>query len=202
MKKFILLSLIFMGWAFYELSGGKNFVPEEPARIAKHKAQQAKRAKAAEQEQRTLKAARAQKLQGQEDTRAAVQLASLDLSTTEAVLTEAAFVETPPLARRQNLFSTPTPTPEVYRTRIGPEPSSEPQNPAVQPVEKPDLRTVKAKRVNMRGGPGTSYSVLAKLERGDQVVVLREPDNGWVKLRVVDGGRVGWMSAKLLTKVE
>jgi uncharacterized protein YgiM (DUF1202 family) len=62
-----------------------------------------------------------------------------------------------------------------------------------------DLRNVSASRVNMRQGPGTDFNVVAKLTLGTEVEVLRDQGDGWVKLRVVDSGRVGWMADHLLT---
>ena len=198
MTKFVFLSLVFMGWAFYEVSGGKDFAPEEPARIAKYKALEAERAEAAREQERTRKAAIAEKARQREAARAAMQVASLDLSGTGAALEQASLVTQTPLTRRQTLFSDPTPTPETERAAI-PQP--------IKPIgiaddEPADLRKVRGSRVNMRGGPGTSYAVLTTLNRDDEVEVLRESDNGWVKLKVVASGRIGWMSAKLLTKVE
>ncbi|MFP4274835.1 MAG: SH3 domain-containing protein, partial [Paracoccaceae bacterium] len=72
--------------------------------------------------------------------------------------------------------------------------------PAPRPVSETrrDLRQVAGNRVNMRTGPGTSYGVLATLDRGARVEVLDAPGNGWVKLRVEASGRVGWMAASLL----
>ena len=206
MTKFVLLSLFFLGWAFYEISGGKEFAPEEPARIAKYKALEAERAEAAREAERARKTAIAEKARNREAERAAMQVASLDLSGTQAALEQAALVTQTPLTRRQTLFSDPTPTPEAERAAIGPDPTAEP-DPAIlaaaAQAELPeDLRKVRGSRVNMRGGPGTSYAVLTTLSRGDEVKVLRESDNGWVKLKVVESGRIGWMSAKLLTKVE
>jgi len=108
----------------------------------------------------------------------------------------------PPLTRRTTLFSQPVATPEADRTDLGP---SEEELRAATLLIKPepaDIRAVRGSRVNMRGGPGTSYAVLGTLIRGEEVRVLKEPGNGWVKLKVVDTGRIGWMSAKLLKKVE
>nr|WP_247745136.1 SH3 domain-containing protein [Shimia sp. R11_0] len=51
----------------------------------------------------------------------------------------------------------------------------------------------------MRGGPGTSFGVLTVLTRGQEVQVLRENGNGWVKLRDEESGQIGWMSAKMIT---
>lgn len=62
-----------------------------------------------------------------------------------------------------------------------------------------DMRKVSAARVNMRQGPGQNFSVVAKLTNGQMVKILQDPGDGWVKLRVEDGGRVGWMADFLLT---
>lgn len=70
---------------------------------------------------------------------------------------------------------------------------------ATQPQAPRNLRSVSASRVNMRQGPGTDFSVVAKLTRGTEVEVLRDQGDGWVKLRVVETGRVGWMADYLLT---
>ena len=61
-----------------------------------------------------------------------------------------------------------------------------------------DLRRVRGSRVNMRGGPGTSYGVLMVLPRDREVEVLRENGSGWVKLKDSETGRIGWMASKML----
>ncbi|MBV2359811.1 SH3 domain-containing protein [Thalassococcus sp. CAU 1522] len=63
----------------------------------------------------------------------------------------------------------------------------------------PDLRLITGSRVNMRNGPGTDYSVVGRLVRGDQVEILQNSGDGWVKLRALKGNRVGWMSARFVT---
>ncbi|WP_417211648.1 SH3 domain-containing protein [Antarctobacter sp.] len=65
--------------------------------------------------------------------------------------------------------------------------------------ESRDLRVVSASRVNLRDGPATSYDVVAKLDEGVEVEVLDDTGDGWVKLRVVDGDTLGWMSDDFLT---
>lgn len=61
-----------------------------------------------------------------------------------------------------------------------------------------DLRVVSASRVNLRGGPATSYDIVAKLDEGAEVEVMDDTGDGWVKLRVVDAETVGWMSDDFL----
>lgn len=62
-----------------------------------------------------------------------------------------------------------------------------------------DIRTIAGSAVNMRAGPGTQYDRIARLVRGDEVAVLQDPGNGWLKLRVIESGRVGWMANSLVT---
>lgn len=61
-----------------------------------------------------------------------------------------------------------------------------------------DVREVAGNRVNLRNGPGTQYGVLSKLTRGEKVAILQEPGNGWLKLRVVETNRIGWLAASLV----
>ncbi|MGY9049063.1 hypothetical protein P775_05265 [Puniceibacterium antarcticum] len=80
--------------------------------------------------------------------------------------------------------------------------SASPQAVAPQAVARqtaPDMRKVDGDRVNLRAGPGTGHAVLGSLVRGAPVEVLQDGGNGWVKLRAVDSGRVGWMAASLVT---
>nr|WP_285813429.1 SH3 domain-containing protein [Lutimaribacter sp. EGI FJ00013] len=51
----------------------------------------------------------------------------------------------------------------------------------------------------MRMGPGTKFNVATTLRRGDLVEVLDDPGTGWLNLRVVDTGRVGWIADFLVT---
>lgn len=199
MTRFILLSFVFLGWAFYETSGGAGFEPEAPARITRHKAEAASRAKTAKTTKVTRNDVATGAVKSNNLKSAGVLLASLDVSDTQSVLASAASADTALFAPRQTLFSLPAPTPLAQRAKLnihntGATPDMD------QPKATLDLRKIRVARVNMRNGPGTHYSVLSKLMRGDQLQVLRDPGNGWVKLRVVDGGRIGWVAASLLAK--
>ena len=72
--------------------------------------------------------------------------------------------------------------------------------PVVSGASASDVRNVTGRSVNVRGGPGTNYSVVNRLVRGDQVEVLEDPGDGWVRLRPVGGGPVGWMADFLLSE--
>jgi hypothetical protein len=61
-----------------------------------------------------------------------------------------------------------------------------------------DRRTVTGTRVNLRGGPATSFEVVTQLLQGVEVEVLDDTGDGWVRLRTVDDEFVGWMSEDFL----
>ena len=175
--RYILLTFGFLGWAFYELSGGSDFerqaerqpifapVPEttvtrissEPGTIV--------------------------------PTVSSRQSNDSDL-VVKASLTEDAAPAIKPLveeAKAEELTQ-----PETTETRVSVE--LEPQ------IEAPkDLRAVTGNRVNMRTGPGTTFSVVTKLSKGAEVEVIGSEGDGWLQLRVVDTGQVGYMADWLVT---
>jgi uncharacterized protein YgiM (DUF1202 family) len=53
--------------------------------------------------------------------------------------------------------------------------------------------------VNVRGGPGTDFGIVTRLVRGDEVEILEDNGDGWVRLRLLGGGTEGWMADFLLT---
>jgi hypothetical protein len=52
--------------------------------------------------------------------------------------------------------------------------------------------------LNVRDGPGTSYGIIGRLGRGDEVLVLGRADDGsWCQVGLEDGG-LGWVSSDLV----
>jgi hypothetical protein len=175
MSRFVFLSIFFLGWAFYELSGGADFTAELEAE---------KLAAAQLEEDRKQTEALAAKA-----TQLAAQKAAAESSVvTEAMVTRAAFdptqVQLKPAAQAASSAEPATVEPA----------SAKPATPEPQL----DIRQVRGTRVNVRNGPSTRYNVILKLTRGTRVEILQEPGNGWVKLKVEDTGRIGWMAARLL----
>lgn len=76
------------------------------------------------------------------------------------------------------------------------------QRPAPQPavVEQVEYLRVSGLRVNLRKKPNTKSAVLTQLTQGQEVEVLASNDTGWVRLRSLDGDRIGWMSKDFLTQ--
>lgn len=183
MLRFIFLTFVFLGWAFYEASGGKDF-----ARQLEQKREMA----AAQAAQSAPQTVVAQTDTPQTVTEAMVTRASFEPATLGASSAQSAA---PILQAAVQPEATTRPAPEPAQTEV------EQDDPAIANIdEKPvaDVRQVTGTRVNMRNGPSTGYNVVARLTRGTKVLILQEPGNGWVKLKVEETGRVGWMAAKLL----
>lgn len=71
-----------------------------------------------------------------------------------------------------------------------------------EPVIVPDdakLLVVTGNVVNLRAGPSTDVGVVGRLKRGTKAVLLAEDADGWVQIRDVASGRVGYMSGDFLT---
>ncbi|EAQ04098.1 hypothetical protein OB2597_08149 [Pseudooceanicola batsensis HTCC2597] len=189
MNKFIFLTFAFLAWAGYEMSGGADFQPtqrvaasEPDADIAPEPVQVSSRSPRPEADAEAERAPAPMP----EVARASFSQASFDLRRPDEE--ELASVDPAVLASFGGVLET-APDPETL----------DPQPAVVKPEPAPDMREVSGNRVNMRNGPGTNHSIVARLSRGDSVEVLAEPGNGWLKLRVGDTGRVGWMADFLVT---
>lgn len=52
--------------------------------------------------------------------------------------------------------------------------------------------------VNVRSGPGTSYTVLGYLSRGEKVTITGTVSNGWTQIQL-PGNRLGYVSSAYLS---
>lgn len=190
MWRFILMTFVFLGWSFYELSGGADFEPEQRIAVRDSTPNDARSGTITGISTATARpgadtpiASRPAVTLPQTTTFVRVTLARLSVSEIGSSNLALGAEKARLLTQRQ------APHPVI-------------QNAAVLlpiPEKLKDIRSVRGTRVNMRGGPGTRYSVVAKLTKGMQVEILRIPGNGWIKLRVMDTGRVGWMAERLVT---
>lgn len=190
MGKIILISFAFLAFAFYELSGGGDFVS-----IADQKRT------ALEIEQERTRITEAEAKAEHESKLAVVGVAiepQVQPETTPLVLTRTA-----PTATQANdndeLQAAVTAALKADKLEATPEAEDVAVAVQIEEATPTDVREVTAARVNMRNGPGQSFDVLAKLTAGQQVEILQDPGDGWVKLRVLDNGRIGWMADFLLT---
>lgn len=211
MNKFVFLSFVVMGWAFYELSGGADFQPpQRPEAVA------------ASQPAKTAPAPR---------TELAVRTETPTLTRRNPAPSEPAPAPKPAQAEPD------TPEQERITIRFGPEalPPADPNNPGLlvsleqsktqfatplatfdpdsipeddplpepaaavpQPeTPAPDMREISGTRVNMRDGPGTIYPVIARLRLGQEVEVLSDSGTGWLRIRTMPGRQLGWVAASL-----
>jgi len=202
MWRFIFVTFALLGSAFYFLSGGGNYVPAPNSIQARAEAEgstlfawpapaptQAHVADAAPETSET-----------QEDdtvSRAVVSLSDLSL----AAKAQPGAVRLQLASADSRQFPLPQPTAAASH------PDAKPSDDIAMAIARDvtvaspiaDVRKVTGSNVNMRSGPGTKFGRLARLKGGTRVAVLRDPGNGWLKIRVVETGRVGWMADWLVT---
>lgn len=192
MWRFILVTFGFLGWSFYELSDGADFVPEIAAVSTETNTQIASKTPS------RPAATSAQKINS---------ITNVSVPTTAT--SKAHFVSLrqnqvapkPSAGTNVTLASVSQTRPSAQlgqdlnkaRRLTHPETTAQPKPGLL------DIRNVKKNRVNMRSGPGTQYGVAAKLSKGTEVEILSNLGNGWLELRVVETGKIGWMADWLIT---
>ncbi|MGB1234331.1 MAG: SH3 domain-containing protein [Planktomarina sp.] len=190
MYKFMFCSFAFLGWVFWEMSGGSEF--EAPVAQT-----------AAAGELTTYDVAQAgtvtrSRLTANDDTAAVPtpQPASLVVEEPTNEPTDPAMTNEQTASLSSGVDALTEAYTPITTSVISVEPAA---NVPTTEISNPDIRQVSANRVNMRNGPSTSFDVLDQLGRGDRVEVLTSNDDGWVRLRVEATGQVGWMAERLLT---
>ena len=173
MGKFIIVTFLMLGWAFHELSGGADFVPEErPVAVAEVAVE-------------TLP----------EPADEPVALVTRASTTNLTIAPEVPVAEVVEVA-------TPAPE-VAAEAAVQTEEITAALEEAVAPALAPllDLRAVAGSRVNMRSGPGTSFDVLDTLPQGTEAEVIEVNADGWARIRVLESGAEGWMAERLLTEI-
>ena len=182
MSKFIVGTFLILGWTFYEMSDGADFVPEERV-VAELEAVEVETPVVASVEPEVI-----------ETVEPVIEIAVtrdepsdiLDLTTGSLLQPVETVVE----AVAQ--ISDVEPEVEVVLASI---------IEAVEETEDPlDIRLVSGSRVNMRSGPGTDYAVLDTLPGGTAAEVIEVDATGWARIRIQDTGTIGWMAERLLTE--
>tara|TARA_R100000935_G_scaffold6949_2_gene15028 strand:- start:1709 stop:2329 length:621 start_codon:yes stop_codon:yes gene_type:complete len=204
MKRFIFLTFGFLGWAFFEMSGGVDFQPASARMTAN-----------ADEPSRAIQKVAA------DEPKNVVEPAVISRAVASASIapTPAAFVPGPSagnaaevqnvsvtltslrslngnVATSDNANSNANNAPIVIPSLIAP---NDAETTLVEVGSEGVIRSVSGSRVNVRGGPGTDYQVVAKLGRGDSVEVIQDNGDGWVKMRSLGGGQEGWMADFLLS---
>ncbi|TMM53006.1 SH3 domain-containing protein [Sulfitobacter sabulilitoris] len=205
MTRLILISFGFLGWAFYEMSGGSDFDPVAARndRIADRNNGELRQVATATEQTDTTPQVLPE-----------VARASLNLSTLDEVLEAGqqpaaqATADVPVTVSDDSAGQSGIVLAnlnagasfDVQETSIILPSLIEPSEPVSTSAEpKFDIRAVAGTLVNLRGGPGTGFGVVDQLSEGTEVEILQDPGNGWVELRPVSGGTIGWMADFLLT---
>lgn len=194
MNRYIVLSFLVMGWGYYELSGGADFVPEQRPVVA-----QAPDPLPAAQPEVTV-ADTSEPADDALDSVTVVTRAdteSLD-ALPEAQDTAAAAAAAPDTIELDadsvaDALSQALADPVVNTGE--PEPLPEDQTASAPPTAA-DLREVTGDSVNLRDGPGTNFNVVDRLSRGTVISVLDTGPDGWVYVEI--NGLTGWMSSDFL----
>ena len=205
--RFVILSCLFLAVAFYQLSGGADFDPKatlasridgplpEPVEIDAETPEEIARV--------SLELTSMQEILSQRARRRlpnAVQARQVLRPTDDT--SDVAELE-PDVIVPVNFSEAAVIAPVKFGTAVDNEPvvteAAAASTPLAIEVSNAILRSVSGSRVNVRGGPGTDFNVVASLSRGDQVEVINDPGNGWVQMRPVSGGPTGWMADFLLT---
>lgn len=180
MIRFILVTFLFLGWAFYELSGGSTFEPEEPAMA----------------DATAISGGGAIEIVTR-STDPVLAPVSVPTRLTEPLIAAPEAPEAPEAEVTPVAAETPV-VDDAAVEAVLEEVAADVDDIAAAV----DLREVAGSRVNMRTGPGTSYNVVTTLDGGTRVEVIDTDPSGWVKLRVVSSGLEGWMAGRLLTSVD
>ena len=183
MWKYLLLCFVMLGWAFFELSGGQDFQPVLAAPVSEvaaptDDADPIDRSFDREEVARAATNA-LRSIEFDDDTK---DVSHVNVPARATLWKVSADTETSAII--ENMLEDVVPVVAA----------------AVTNAE--NLYAVAVNRANMRNGPSTRNGVIAKLERGTAVQLLPSSSGSWVKLRVVQTNRVGWISKKLLKKAD
>lgn len=199
MKRVILVTFAFMGWAWYEMSGGSEYQAGTNSVTL-----------LASVDVSTLPPANSQVARANTTS---INLNGVVIPKTNDDVVQAAIPVKPLItlesAKVNDVVAAAAQAPvQAASTSFVPKWASQQAAPAVDASRSAetivaaaatlDFRKVTGNSVNLRGGPSTSYGVITQLLRGEQVEVLDDAGDGWVKLRALDGEEIGWMSSDFL----
>lgn len=178
MKSYVWLTFGFMGWAYYEISGGSDFVPVEREVAA------------------VVEQVEAPDLVARADTTTLMTVSTSNISTPDIIAPTASSDDVTAAVLEAVALDTAEDVSPVL------EASAQAEAPAPVVEDKLDIREVANSRVNMRIGPGTGFDVITTLDPGTKLEILEVDADGWANVSTLDRGIEGWMAERLLTTPE
>lgn len=207
MNKFILLTFGVLGFAWYEMSGGSEFQAGQLSQAPEVQVSPLTTAQAVEPAPQS--AVESVAVVAASLVPAAPQSAKpAVVAQPEVVVEVAAPVIAPDEAEAEPVVATVVAAPQqeaeveapvLLTTRAEAVVPVVAQEVVAQEQARPDIRYVTGSRVNLREGPGTSFTVVGRLSDGDEVEVLKADGNGWLQVLTSDTGNIGWMADWLVT---
>ena len=197
MTKFILIAFGFLGFSFYQLSGGSDF-DGEALRLS--------RVDGAVIKEGPPKVAVAKPLIAGTQNDPAVSRALFSLISADKLNATDTVTNNPLNANAEATTASFVVTQDEEPASAIVLPSLIAQPQAVVEAQDPlapndrDIRFVSGNLVNVRGGPSTQFDIVGKLARGFEVEILADNGDGWVEMRSLDGATVGWIADFLLIK--
>ncbi len=214
MKRFVVLSFVFLGFAFYVLSGGSEYEPVPNSLQAQAKLPPEDRIgyrapaepDAQPESARTLAEVEAV-IDGLSETEANTEELSLTLATARSDAT--GLLEAEANRPKAELLTMDLPE-ETFEIEIRTEPdeTEEAIDAAVAAAlgeitfDDSQIRWVKETIIDLRTGPGLSFDRVTQVTKGTEVAILEDPGHGWLNVQLVDGFQTGWVAEWLLMKPE
>ena len=225
MWRFILVTFGFLGFAFWELSGGADYKPHEnsiQARATQTPAVKSTALASARPEPKAETSAKAlSNLQDSTGERFEITLASVkptqdtgtagNTARTELVEDKARFLTQPDTSEDAAVLAALGQAEEAEQQleqnwpgaitlfEQQAEQASLRREAEAAARAAMDVRYVTASSANMRGGPGTDFNKVGRLTEGAEVAVINAPGNGWLELQVMSTGETGWMADWLVS---
>lgn len=215
--RLIIVTFGFLGWGFYELSGGSEFSPETLAEAEMRADQAPVTTLVAETPLASVNegpeiATRQAGISLVSVTREieprpalATTMGSLAAPTQASVLTARVSTSSAPQTVQEDviLFESlvdGAPTAADLFDQAKSEEVTLVSTPTTAPVDIANpYWEVAGSRVNMRDGPSTNFGVIATLTQGTQLIVIESQDSGWAQVEILNTGQTGWMAQRLLT---
>lgn len=203
MWRFVLVSFVALGWAFYVLSGGADYQPVEnsiqvQSRIETPEPEEDGSGQATLNRQLQTLA----QVEAMMDTMGEAEAETEELSVTLAAtrtdgpgIIEAEASRPKAELLKMNIDDRNFETQESIDAAV----ASALGDPSFDPSQ---LRWVKEGMVDLRSGPGLSFDRVAQVTKGTEVAVLEDPGHGWLNVRIVDSYETGWLAEWLVTEPE